>query len=160
MKLYKRLAFHQISTEAYLAKVSQSVLVHLEPLACLWGGPDETVQQASLPSGFYWAYLAEVLQCVLVHLEQLACLEGRPTKALTWPAMSAIYCFCTEAHESQKNTYRYGFNRICIRYKYRGFGWGFEAGKIQNSDPRIKTSSASNPAWRTTGKDKVIYDFF
>jgi hypothetical protein len=51
LKLYNRLAFHQVSVEACQPEVLQHVLVHLEQLASLGGGPSQALQQACFPSG-------------------------------------------------------------------------------------------------------------
>jgi hypothetical protein len=51
LKLYNRLAFHQVSVAACKPEMLQHVLVHLEQLTSLGGGPAQALQQACLPSG-------------------------------------------------------------------------------------------------------------
>ncbi len=51
LKLYIRLAFHQVSVAACMPEMLQHVLVHLEQFASLGGGPTQALQQACLPSG-------------------------------------------------------------------------------------------------------------
>ncbi len=53
LKLYNRLAFHQVTIATCLPEMLQHVLAHLKQLASLGGGPAQALQQACLPSGMY-----------------------------------------------------------------------------------------------------------
>jgi hypothetical protein len=70
LKLYNRLAFLQVSIAACKPEVLQHVLVHLEQLASMGGGPSQAYHQVSIE-----ACMPEVLQHVLVHFENFPVKE-------------------------------------------------------------------------------------